>query len=93
MASRLQIAMSSPTIPPIMPRTALSTNIEPHQTPAACAHRGAHRQFFAAGKRARELQVGDIGAGDEEHAADGDEKEIKISAGNRRRRFRATRAH
>ena len=51
---------------------------QPHQTPAACAHRGPHRQLFAAGERARELQIGDVGAGDEEHAADGDEEEVQI---------------
>ena len=51
---------------------------QPHQPPAARAHRGAHRQLFAARERARQLQVGDIRAGDEQNAADGGEEEMKI---------------
>jgi len=51
---------------------------KPHQAPAACAHRSAHGQFLASRKGARQLQIGHIGAGDEQDAADGDEKQVEI---------------
>ena len=78
MASRLQTAMSSPAVSADQAEKSAFDQHQPHQTPAACAHRGPHRQLFAASERAGELQVGDIRAGDEEHAADGDEEEVKI---------------
>ena len=37
---------------------------QPHQAPATRAHRGAHGQFLAARKGPRELQIGNICAGD-----------------------------
>ena len=37
---------------------------------AAGAERRTHGRFFAAARRARQDQVGDIGAGDQQHEAD-----------------------
>jgi hypothetical protein len=42
----------------------------PHQPPAAGAERGAERQLPPPRGRARELQVGDVGAGDEQDQRD-----------------------
>ena len=47
----------------------------PEQPPAAGAERGADGHLPVARRRAREEQVGHIGAGDEEHEGDGAEQD------------------
>ncbi len=59
----------------------------PDDAPAAGAERGPHRQLARAHGRAREQQVGDVGAADEEHESDDAEeqhrREPQIAADHR----------
>ena len=47
------------------------------QSPRARAHRSADGKFATPAFGARQQQVGDVGAGDQQHQADGTEQQIK----------------
>ena len=63
-------AASSPTTPPTLDSTRLSTSSCRSSRAAARAQRGADRHLLLPLQRAREQQVGDVGADDEQHEAD-----------------------
>jgi hypothetical protein len=52
----------------------------PHDPAAARAHCRSHRQFLRAHRTARQQQVGDIAAGDQQHQADGTEQDEQLLA-------------
>ena len=65
--SRLQIASATPRRPPAPASRTLSVSSCRTMPPAGGAQRHTHRDLAASRERAREQQVGDVGAGDQEH--------------------------
>ena len=64
------IAMPRPMTPPAAAEQQALDQQLPHDAPARGAHRVAHRDLARPRRRARQQQVGDVGARDQQHEAD-----------------------
>ena len=72
--------MRMPAAPPTTPRTVLSIRSSRIRRQRLAPIAAAHGQFLAARERASQLQIGHVGAGDQQNANDRPEKKMKILA-------------